>query len=109
MEQVLQALVDPRRRQILQILRGGERPVAQLAQHLPIAQSGVSRHLRILKEAGLVQSRKGGQQRIYSLCPEPLQRLDDWLEQYRLLWEDRLDNLEAELARRTRTETGESA
>ena len=69
-------------------------PVGDLVQRLPIAQSGVSRHLRILKEAGIVQAERQGQKRIYSLCPEPFDELADWLEQVRQVWEQRLDNFE---------------
>ncbi len=97
---VLHALSDPNRRQIIAMLRSGERPVGELVRALPIAQSGVSRHLRLLKEAGVVRSRKDGQRRLYSLRPEPFQQLSDWLSDYRVLWEQRLDNLDAEIQRR---------
>jgi len=100
MNQTLQALADPRRREIVEILLRNDQPVGELVRRLPIAQSGVSRHLRILKDAGLVASRAEGQQRIYSLQPEPFEELSDWLGRYRRLWEDRLDNFEIELERR---------
>ena len=98
---MLQALADPRRREIVEILLEEERLVGDLVQKLPIAQSGVSRHLRILKEAGMVESRTEGQRRIYSLRAEPFEKLSEWLGQYRRLWENRLENFEAELGRQT--------
>jgi DNA-binding transcriptional ArsR family regulator len=72
-------------------------------RRLPIAQSGVSRHLRILKDAGIVESRTDGQRRVYSLRAEPFEKLSEWLAQYRRLWDDRLDNFEVELDRRSST------
>ena len=98
---MLQALADPRRREIVEILLDDEQRVGDLARRLPIAQSGVSRHLRILKDAGIVESRSDGQRRIYSLRAEPFEKLSEWLAQYRQLWEGRLDRFEVELERRT--------
>jgi DNA-binding transcriptional ArsR family regulator len=86
-------LADPTRRQILAALRDGERSVGELVAIAGIAQSGVSRHLGILQDAGFVQVRRDGQRRLYSLRPEPFQRLDAWMADYRRLWEDRLDRL----------------
>jgi len=100
MDKTLHALADPNRRTIVELLLTRDQPVNELVQRLPIAQSGVSRHLRILKEAGLVSSRSQGQQRIYALRPEPFEELSDWLGRYRRLWEERLDNFEIELERR---------
>ncbi len=100
MTEALQALADPNRRQIVQLLLVHDQPVGELVRELPIAQSGVSRHLRILREAGLVEVRKDGQRRVYSLRAAPLRELSHWLDQYRHLWESRLDRLEAEIARR---------
>jgi DNA-binding transcriptional ArsR family regulator len=97
---ILQALADPRRRHIIEILRRGEQPVGALVARLPIAQSGVSRHLRILREAGLVHARRDGQRRVYALQPEALRELTTWLLADRAMWDDRLDNLDAELSRR---------
>ncbi len=97
---MFQALADPRRREIVELLMVHEQPVSEIVERLPIAQSGVSRHLRILKEAGLVESRAEGQRRIYALRPEPFQELSRWLAQYRRLWEVRLDRFELELERR---------
>ncbi len=101
MESLLQALADPRRREIVEILLQEEQPVGDLARRLPIAQSGVSRHLRILRDAGMVESRTEGQRRVYSLRAEPFEKLSEWLAQYRRLWESRLDSFEVELERRT--------
>ena len=94
---MLQALADPRRREIVELLLERERLVGDLVARLPIAQSGVSRHLRVLKEAGVVESRADGQRRIYSLRPEPFEKLSEWIAQYRRLWEERLDNFEVAL------------
>lgn len=95
-----QALADPTRRLILEALADGERPVNDLVAELPIHQSGVSRHLRILNEAGFVQVRADGQRRLYSLRAEPFQVLDSWVSRYRSLWEARLDRFAAALERR---------
>jgi DNA-binding transcriptional ArsR family regulator len=86
-----QVLADPNRMQIVQLLLDGERAVNDLVDRMAIQQSGVSRHLRILEEAGFVQTRAVGTKRIYSLRPERFQELDRWLTQYRQLWSARLD------------------
>jgi DNA-binding transcriptional ArsR family regulator len=86
-------LADPTRRRIVEALREGERSVGELVEIVGIAQSGVSRHLRILEEAGFVAVRADAQRRLYSLRPEPFQRLDRWMADYRRLWEGRLDRL----------------
>lgn len=90
MDAVLQALADGSRRTMLEILRDHPATVNELAQALPIARPGVSRHLRVLREAGLVDVRQDAQRRIYSLRLEPLQDVDDWLGEYRALWQNRL-------------------
>ncbi len=87
------ALADPTRLRIVEALRAGEQPVNDLVERVEIHQSGVSRHLRILHGAGLVQVRPSGPQRFYSLRPEPFRELDAWLGAYRRLWEARLDRL----------------
>ena len=92
-----QALADPTRRRIVEALRNGERQVNDIVEQAGIHQSGVSRHLRILHEAGFVSMRPDGQRRLYSLRPEPFRGLDEWLAQYRGLWEARLDRLGAAL------------
>jgi DNA-binding transcriptional ArsR family regulator len=99
MEAALRALADESRRTILETLAGGPAAAGELAALLPIARPGVSRHLRVLREAGLVEVRQQAQQRIYSLRPHPLAEIDQWLGQYRALWEQRLDALHTEIAR----------
>lgn len=97
-----QALADPTRRLIVETLRGGERQVNDVVDRAGIDQSGVSRHLRILSEAGFVSVRPDAQRRLYSLRPEPFREMDRWLARYRDLWETRLDKFgEALLARRS--------
>jgi len=97
-------LADPVRRSILEALRGGgELPVNDIVERMDIHQSGVSRHLRILHDAGFVQVRPDGARRLYSLRPEPFRELDDWISRYRDLWERRLDRFAAELERRKKS------
>jgi DNA-binding transcriptional ArsR family regulator len=99
---VFETLADPTRRRIVETLAGGERSVNAIVESVDIHQSGVSRHLRILQEAGFVDVRPQGQKRLYSLCPEPFRELDTWVAGYRGLWEGRLDALDRELDRRRR-------
>jgi DNA-binding transcriptional ArsR family regulator len=99
MDAVLHALSDQSRRTVLETLRGGPATAGELAALLPIARTGVSRHLRVLREAGLVDVRQQAQRRVYSLRPEPLAEVDEWLGRYRVLWEHRLDALHTEVAR----------
>ena len=99
---VFETLADPMRRRIVETLRGGERAVNDLVERLDIHQSGVSRHLRILRRAGFVRMRPSGPQRLYSLRPEPFQELDRWVAGYKKLWEGRLDRFAAELDKRQR-------
>jgi DNA-binding transcriptional ArsR family regulator len=96
---VLHALADESRRTVLEALAGGEATAGELAALLPIARPGVSRHLRVLREAGLVEVRQRAQQRIYSLHPQPLAEIDEWLGRYRALWQHRMDALHTEVAR----------
>ena len=107
MDAVLNALADASRRTVLEELRRHPATAGELAALLPIARPGVSRHLRVLREAGLVEVRQDAQRRIYTLRPEPLAELDSWLEGYRDLWRQRLDALHTEVARgkRARKET----
>ena len=99
MDAVLQALSDQSRRTLLAMLRDHPATAGELADALPIARPGVSRHLRVLREAGLVDARQESQRRIYSLRPEALVEVDTWLEDYRALWQNRLDALHTEIAR----------
>src|SRR5882672_4115667 len=99
MEAVLRALADDSRRMMLETLIGGPATAGELAALLPIARPGVSRHLRVLRETGLVDVRRDAQRRVYSIRPEPLAEVDAWLGRYRSLWEHRLDALHTEVAR----------
>jgi DNA-binding transcriptional ArsR family regulator len=97
-----QTLADPTRREILALLRRGERQVNDVVAELHIHQSGVSRHLRILLDSGFVQVRPDGPRRLYSLRAEPFRELDGWLAQYREIWEARLDRFGKALEARQR-------
>ena len=99
MQTLFDALADPGRRQILDLLRRHERAAGEIVAALPIGQPGVSKHLRLLREAGLVEVRGEGQRRIYCLCPAPLAELDRWLEPYRAFWDGRLTALGGHLDR----------
>jgi DNA-binding transcriptional ArsR family regulator len=96
----LEVLGEPKRRAILDLLREGERAVGDLVDRLQVSQPTVSKHLRVLKDAGLVEARTDAQRRLYRICPEPLEVLDDWLEPYRRFWASHLDQLESHLDRR---------
>src|ERR1700754_1972154 len=102
-QSVFQTLADPTRLRIVEALAGGEQAVGDLVRAVDIDQSGVSRHLRILGEAGFVVMRPDGARRLYSLRPEPFQAIDSWVSNYRKLWEGRLDRFDAALARRQGT------
>ena len=91
---LFEALVEPNRRRILDLLREGERPVSALVDALDVSQPAVSKHLRVLREAELVEVRTVAQQRIYRLQLDRLRELDRWLAPFRELWADRLDELE---------------
>jgi DNA-binding transcriptional ArsR family regulator len=99
-QSLFQTLADPTRLRIVEALAGGEQAVGDLVRAVDIDQSGVSRHLRILGEAGFVAMRPDGARRLYSLRPEPFRAMDDWVRSYRKLWESRLDRFGAALARR---------
>jgi DNA-binding transcriptional ArsR family regulator len=94
------ALSDPTRRRVVEALLAGERQVGEIVEAAGIHQSGVSRHLRILSEAGFVTMRPDGQRRLYSLRPEPFRELEDWLTPFRRLWEARLDRFGAALEKK---------
>ncbi|HEV2374194.1 MAG TPA: metalloregulator ArsR/SmtB family transcription factor [Streptosporangiaceae bacterium] len=95
---VFEVLAEPHRRRILDLLREGERPVGDLVTGLGLSQPGVSKHLRILRHAGLVQVRAVGQRRLYRLQPDGLRQVDEWLAPYRAAWRGHLDALETHLA-----------
>jgi DNA-binding transcriptional ArsR family regulator len=99
MDAVLQALSDEHRRTMLAIMRDHPASVTELAAAVPIARPGVSRHLRVLREAGMVEAERDGQRQIYRLRPEPFEELDQWLASYRDLWVQRFDALHTEVAR----------
>jgi DNA-binding transcriptional ArsR family regulator len=101
-----QTLADPTRRRIVEALRAGEQAVNDIVDRVDIHQSGVSRHLRILHEAGFVEVRPHGARRLYSLRAGPFRELDAWVARYRALWEARLDRFGAELERRQRAHAG---
>ena len=96
----LQVLGEPSRRAILDLLRDGERPVGELVDRLDLSQPAVSKHLRVLRDAGMVEARTDAQRRLYRIRPEPLAELDEWLATYRRLWATHLDRLEDHLDRR---------
>ena len=106
-ESVFQILSDPTRFRIVEALAGGEQAVGELVPAVDIDQSGVSRHLRILGEAGFVTMRPDGARRLYSLRAEPFRAIDTWIASYRKLWENRLDRFDAALARRRKPADGE--
>jgi DNA-binding transcriptional ArsR family regulator len=91
------AVAEPRRRQILDVLAAGERPVTDLVERLGIQQPQVSKHLRVLREVGLVRVRDEGRQRIYRLNGEALRPIHDWLERYEEAWSERFDRLDVVL------------
>lgn len=91
------ALAEPMRRRILDLLREQPRLVGELVTLLAVSQPGISKHLRVLREVGLVSVRQDAQRRWYELRPEPLAEVDSWLEPYRQLWRERLDALERHL------------
>jgi DNA-binding transcriptional ArsR family regulator len=97
METTFRALAEPNRFQIVELLRGGPRPVGDMVDRLRLRQPQVSKHLRVLSEAGLVDVRVDAQRRIYALRPAPLQELEVWLERYRRIWEQNFQRLDAVL------------
>ncbi len=99
---VLDAIAEPTRRRILDAVRDGERSVTELVDAVGMGQPGVSRHLKVLRDAGLVEVRRDAQRRLYRLRAEPLRELDDWLEPYRAELAARFDSLERHLERTSR-------
>ena len=104
MSAVFAVLAEPRRRRILDLVRDGERSVGELVEALSLSQPAVSKHLRVLREAGLVEARVDEQRRLYRLRPEPLRELDAWLAPYRWAWDASLDRLETRLGEMARSE-----
>ena len=98
----IEALADPTRRRIVELLADGERSAGALASEFTVSRPAVSRHLRVLRETGLVQAREEGTSRVYSLDPAPLEELDAWLARYRGFWAQRLDALDTQLRRARR-------
>ncbi|MEN4473075.1 metalloregulator ArsR/SmtB family transcription factor [Mycolicibacterium cosmeticum] len=107
---VFEAVAEPNRRTLLDALRTGERTAGQLVAALPgLTQPTVSRHLRILREVGLVEVRADAQRRVYALRADGLVQMDRWIEQYRQFWSEHLDALEAHLDARASEATGEGS
>jgi DNA-binding transcriptional ArsR family regulator len=104
-ETTFQALADPTRRAVLDLLRRGSQPAGQIASAFPVSRPAISKHLRLLRRAHLVNEHREGRHRFYELNPAPLQAVDTWLEQYRAFWSASLTNLkafvEAEYAKET--------
>ena len=99
MESSFAIVAEPNRRAILSLLASSERSVGELERHLRMPQTSVSKHLRVLREAGFVESTVDAQRRLYRLRPEPFQELDEWLEQFRRFWSGHVDALERHLDR----------
>lgn len=106
-EAIFQALADPTRRAVLDMLRRGSQPAGNIAGAFPVSRPAISRHLRLLRHAHLVREIREGRNRVYHLNPEPLRAVDSWIEHYRTFWSASLANLkafvEAEHARETQT------
>lgn len=100
--EALAALADPTRRRIVELLADGDRDAGEIASFFDVSRPAVSRHLRVLREHGLVRSRGVAQRRVYTLDPAPLAEVDAWLARYRRFWENRLDALDVELRRSRR-------
>jgi DNA-binding transcriptional ArsR family regulator len=94
-EAAFHALADPTRRAVLDLLRSGSQPAGQIASAFPVSRPAISKHLRLLRRAHLVQERREGRHRLYQLNPEPLKAVDTWLQQYRVFWQSSLTNLKA--------------
>ncbi len=92
-EAAFSALADPTRRAVLDLLRAGTRPAGEIARAFPVSRPAISKHLRILRRAHLVEERREGRHRMYQLNPEPLKAVDSWIEQYRSFWSASLTNL----------------
>lgn len=112
-EAAFQALADPTRRAVLDLLRQGNQPAGKIASAFPVSRPAISKHLRLLRRAHLVSERREGRHRVYQLNPEPLKAVDHWLDHYRTFWRANLAGLktfvEAEYARETRGAHGPNA
>ena len=109
MTDAFQILADPTRRRLVEALRNGERSVGELVEVVDIGQPGVSRQLAILQDANFVRVRPEGRRRLYTLTPGPFREMDQWMEGYRGMWDERLDRFGAELERRSRTKQKENS
>jgi DNA-binding transcriptional ArsR family regulator len=98
-ESVFEVIAEPNRRAILSLLASSQQSVGEIERQLGMPQPAVSKHLRVLRDAGFVESTVDAQRRLYKLRPEPLQELDDWLDQFRLFWSAHVDALERHLDR----------
>jgi len=94
-EAAFHALCDPTRRAVLDLLRQGVQPAGQIARAFPVSRPAISKHLRLLRRAHLVQEKREGRRRLYQLNPEPLKAVDSWLQQYRVFWQANLTSLKA--------------
>ncbi len=94
-EATFSVLADPTRRAVLDLLRQGRQPAGRIAQSFPVSRPAISKHLRLLRRAHLVQEHREGRHRVYQLNPAPLKAVDSWLEQYRVFWRDNLASLKA--------------
>lgn len=108
-ETTFQALADPTRRAVLDLLRHGRQPAGHIARAFPISRPAISKHLRLLRRAHLVEERREGRHRLYQLNPEPLKAVDHWLESYRAFWSMSLANLKAFVEAEHAKETAEQA
>jgi DNA-binding transcriptional ArsR family regulator len=98
-ERAFDAIADPTRRRILELLVDGERTAGEIAEQFPVSRPAISRHLRVLRETGLVRYREDAQRRLYALDATPLATVDAWLAKYRTFWTQRLDAFETEVSR----------
>lgn len=107
-EATFSALADPTRRAVLDLLRQGSQPAGRIAQAFPISRPAISKHLRLLRRAHLVQERREGRHRLYQLNPEPLKAVDSWLNHYRSFWQVNLASLKAFIETEYKQETSRS-
>lgn len=107
-ERTFQALADPTRRAVLDLLRQGSQPAGRIAQSFPVSRPAISKHLRLLRKAHLVEERREGRHRFYNLNPEPLKSVDRWLESYRAFWTANLASLKAFVEAEHAKETSEA-